>query len=138
MVRVEGRLTVECEHLGTTTTAVTVRGELDLYTAPFLRAALVDLVQHGHTHLFLDLSDVPSCDSTGVGVLVGALKRTRARDGTVRLVTPSASVLSSLRITGLWKVFAVFDSLSAAEESVITEASAARPVPRKPPARQSA
>ena len=58
-------------------TVVEVGGEIDVYTAPKLRETIVSLVDAGAVHLVVDLERVEFLDSTGLGVLVGGLKRVR-------------------------------------------------------------
>ena len=72
-------------------TVVVVGGEIDVYTAPKLREQLVDLVNAGRYHLVIDMEAVDFLDSTGLGVLVGGLKRVRAHDGSRRDVREEAS-----------------------------------------------
>ena len=86
-------------------TVVTVGGEIDVYTAPKLREQLIDLVSSGNYHLVVDMENVDFLDSTGLGVLVGGLKRVRAHDGSLRLVCTQERILKIFRITGLTKVF---------------------------------
>jgi anti-sigma B factor antagonist len=95
-------------------TVVEVGGEIDVYTAPKLREQLVTLVQAGHYHLVVDLEGVDFLDSTGLGVLVGGLKRVRAHDGTLRLICTQERVLKIFRITGLTKVFPIYTSVADA------------------------
>ncbi len=82
-------------------TVVTVRGDLDLLNAAFLREAGVRLAEAHRWNLVVDLSGVPFIDSTGLGVLVGILKRVRAHDGRVAVAGCNAYVASALRVTGL-------------------------------------
>ena len=96
---------------------VEVGGEIDVYTAPKLRERLVDLINAGHYNLVVNLEDVDFLDSTGLGVLVGALKRVRAHEGSLRLVCTQERLLKIFRITGLAKVFPIYDSVEAASES---------------------
>ena len=56
---------------------VTVEGEIDIYTAPRLRELLIDLVSKNNYQLIVNLEKVGFLDSTGLGVLVGGLKRVR-------------------------------------------------------------
>jgi anti-sigma B factor antagonist len=93
---------------------VNVGGEIDVYTAPKLRERLVELINAGHYHIIVDLEAVDFLDSTGLGVLVGALKRVRAQDGSMRLVCTQERLLKIFRITGLAKVFPIYDSVQAA------------------------
>jgi ABC-type transporter Mla MlaB component len=61
-------------------------GEIDVYTAPRLREAIVAAINAGHTQLVVDVEKVDFLDSTGLGVLVGALKKVRADGGTLDIV----------------------------------------------------
>jgi anti-sigma B factor antagonist len=47
-------------------------------------------------------------------VLVGALKRVRAHDGWIDLVCTQSRILRIFRITGLNKVFSIYDAVSDA------------------------
>lgn len=106
-------LTLESREEGDRT-VVAVGGEIDVYTAPKLREQLVDLVNDGRYHLVVDMEGVEFLDSTGLGVLVGGLKRVRAHDGSLRLVCTQERILKIFRITGLTKVFPIHESVSEA------------------------
>jgi anti-sigma B factor antagonist len=95
-------------------TVVVVGGEIDVYTAPKLREQLVDLVNAGKYHLVVDMEGVEFLDSTGLGVLVGGLKRVRAHDGSLSLVCTQERILKIFRITGLTKVFPIHETVDAA------------------------
>lgn len=95
-------------------TVVEVGGEIDVYTAPLLRQRLNDLVAEGHFDLVVDMERVDFLDSTGLGVLVGGLKRVRSNNGSLRLVCTQEKILKVFRITGLTKVFPIHDSVADA------------------------
>jgi anti-sigma B factor antagonist len=95
-------------------TVLEVGGEVDVYTAPRLRERLIELVEGGARNVVVDLSRVEFLDSTGLGVLVGALKRLRAVNGTLGLVCAHERLLKIFRITALDRVFALYDSVEAA------------------------
>ncbi|GAA3110936.1 anti-sigma factor antagonist BldG [Streptomyces rectiviolaceus] len=95
-------------------TVVEVGGEIDVYTAPKLREQLVELVNDGSFHLVVDMEGVDFLDSTGLGVLVGGLKRVRAHEGSLRLVCNQERILEIFRITGLTKVFPIHTSVEEA------------------------
>jgi anti-sigma B factor antagonist len=99
---------------------VDVAGEIDVYTSPKLRERLVSLVSDGAHRLVIDLQDVEFIDSTGLGVLVGVLKRVRARDGSMSLVCSRDGLLRVFRITGLEKVFTIHPSLEDATAEAAT------------------
>jgi len=93
---------------------VDVEGEIDVYTAPRLRELLIDLVNNGHYQLIVNMEKVEFLDSTGLGVLVGGLKRVRAHDGSLDLVCTQERILKIFRITGLTKVFGIHDTVDEA------------------------
>ncbi len=101
--------TLSWEHSGTAASPViALHGEIDLSTSPLLRATLVSLVDAGAQDLTVDMTDVTFVDSTGLGVLVGALQLLQARGGeglTVRGVGPV--VRRVFELTGLDAVFSV-------------------------------
>jgi anti-sigma B factor antagonist len=53
---------------------VEVTGEIDMYTSAALRARLTGMIERGHRHFVVDLSQVTFIDSAGLGVLVWGLK----------------------------------------------------------------
>jgi anti-sigma B factor antagonist len=95
-------------------TVVSVAGEIDVYTAPKLREQIVQLVEDGRYHLVVDMEQVEFLDSTGLGVLVGGLKRVRAHDGSLHLVCTQERILKIFRITGLTKVFPIHATVADA------------------------
>src|SRR5271156_1646021 len=95
-------------------TVVAVGGEIDVYSAPKLREKLISLVEAGSYHLIIDMEAVEFLDSTGLGVLVGGLKRVRAHDGWIDLVCTQERILKIFRITGLTKVFGIHDTVDGA------------------------
>ena len=93
---------------------VAVGGEIDVYTAPKLRDKITELVGNGEYHLVIDMEKVDFLDSTGLGVLVGGLKKVRAHDGSMRLICNQERLLKIFRITGLAKVFVIHGSQAEA------------------------
>ncbi len=93
---------------------VDVEGEIDIYTAPRLRELLIDLASKNSCQLVINMDKVGFLDSTGLGVLVGGLKRVRAHDGSLDLVCPQERILKIFRIAGLTKVFGIHQTLEQA------------------------
>jgi anti-sigma B factor antagonist len=58
-------------------------------------------VQQGQAHIILDLANVDFIDSTGLGVLIGGLKRTRSHDGDLQCIGLSESLKEMFKLTGL-------------------------------------
>jgi anti-sigma B factor antagonist len=105
-------------------TVVEVRGEVDVYTASVLREQLLAVVGRGGGSVVADLRRVDFLDSTGLGVLVGALKRLRMGGGDMSLVCDNEKLLKIFRITGLDRVFAL--------HATVESATAAPPAPPPP------
>ena len=91
-----------------------VTGEVDAYTAPLLRERIRELAAKGAVHLIADLGQVDFLDSTGLGALVGALKRLRESGGSLTLVISASRILRIFQITGLTKVLDVQRSVTDA------------------------
>ena len=93
---------------------IDVQGEIDMYTAPRLRELIINLVSKGHYQLVVNLDKVGFLDSTGLGVLVGGLRRVRAHDGSLDLVCTRERILRIFRITGLTEVFGIYETVDQA------------------------
>jgi anti-anti-sigma factor len=87
---------------------VRVHGDLDLETAPDLRAALGWAVERHHG-VVVDLAGVPRLDSAGLGVLIRAHGWAKHHDGVLCLVAPSRFVLTVLHTMHVDGVFPIFD-----------------------------
>jgi anti-sigma B factor antagonist len=92
---------------------LTVVGEIDLYTAPRLQAEFTRLLEIGPDRVVIDMSGVEFCDSTGMNVLLSALKRMRERGGALEVASPRPAVRKILQVTGLDSVFTVHDTIPA-------------------------
>jgi anti-sigma B factor antagonist len=109
--------------LDSTSAVLEVSDDLDLYAAPRLRDALMDLHRAGRNRLIVDMTALDFMDSSGLGVLIGGVKRARNTGGALVVVGASERVLKILRVTGvvrvmpafglLWEAFAYFDESSA-------------------------
>lgn len=90
---------------------IKLKGEVDIYTAPSLRETIVDTVEKGRYKIVVDLDEVNFLDSTGLGVLVGGLKRVKQHDGELGIICNQEKVLRIFKITGLTKIFKMFESI---------------------------
>jgi anti-sigma B factor antagonist len=98
--------------------AVAVAGEIDLFTAPELKAALTDAVDSGQTRIVVDLSDTTFLDSTALGVLIGAVKRLRSSEGALSIVNRNATIAKTFEITGLDQIFTIRPTREEALEAL--------------------
>jgi anti-sigma B factor antagonist len=95
-------------------TVVAVRGEVDLYTAPTLREHVLRFADRNGS-VVIDLSDVPFMDSSGLGAIVGCLKRLRESGGDLVLVAlPGSPPSKLLSLTGLDRAIPTFSSVDEA------------------------
>lgn len=111
--------------LDTTRAVIETPDELDLVAAPRLRYALLDLAEAGCHRIVIDMTGTSFMDSTGMGVLVGGIKRARAAGGALVLAAAPERILRTLRITGLTKILPCFATL--AEAFAYFDETAARP-----------
>jgi len=89
---------------------VTVRGEIDVASAPQLRSHLHELCSDDVTTISVDLREVTFLDSSALGVLVGALRRCRESNTEFRLIINSPRLLKIFEITGLTSVFEISET----------------------------
>jgi anti-sigma B factor antagonist len=93
---------------------VSLFGELDVATAPDMKERLVDLVNEGRSRIVLDLGGVDFLDSTGLGMIVSALKRARTHGGDLRIVCTESRITRLFEITGLDKAIPLLPTVDAA------------------------
>jgi anti-sigma B factor antagonist len=104
------QLKVETRSVQDGVAVIALAGEVDVYTSPRLKQEMVDLLNKGTSRLVIDLSAVEYLDSTGLGVLIGGLKRAREREGDLRLICDNLRILRIFEITGLTKIFDIHRS----------------------------
>jgi anti-sigma B factor antagonist len=102
-----------------------LNGELDTYSCPALRSAVVNLVDRGQRNILLNMAGVEYIDSAGLGTLVGGLKRTTEHGGQLKLVNTNSQIQKVLNITGLVRVFEQFSSEEEAIKSFVPAPTAA-------------
>ncbi|WP_307795229.1 STAS domain-containing protein [Actinacidiphila acididurans] len=112
---------------------VTVAGEMDLISSPAVRQNVHDAVAEGRRQVVLDLAGVRFCDSSGVGVMIGARRLMRSCAGRLRIVLPQdapgaprlgagasaggeAHVNRVLAALGVRRLFEVYPDLTAATD----------------------
>ena len=98
------------------THVVQAEGQIDLYSAPELKEGVWRVIDAGKTRVIVDLTGVTFIDSTGLGVLIGALKRVRARRGTLALVVTDYDIERLFELTGLDGTFSIHRSRDDALE----------------------
>src|ERR1700730_16014466 len=95
-------------------TVIRLQGEVDIYSAPKLREKIIELVNQGRRLVVIDLDAVEFLDSTGLGVLVGGLKRLRSQGGELSLVCTRDRIRRLFELTRLDTAFQIHPNESAA------------------------
>jgi anti-sigma B factor antagonist len=94
-------------------TVVRATGELDLAASPRLGARLNDVIWRGTGDVVVEL-DVRMIDSTGLAVLLNALRRLDRAGRRLRIVSTQPSVLRALHLTRLSRELRVTDRVDDA------------------------
>jgi anti-sigma B factor antagonist len=109
---------ITAAYLGRNAHVVTVGGELDVATAPALRGELDRISAEGATDTVVDLLAVSFVDSVGLGILVEASKRMKARGGALRIVCDDRRIARIIEVTGLDRVLRIHTTLRGALEEL--------------------
>jgi len=72
-------------------------------------ATMTELLGQGQNRIVLDLEEVPSIDSSGIGMLVRYLTTAKQNGGTIRLLKPSKFTVQTLKMVGLLNLFTTFE-----------------------------
>jgi anti-sigma B factor antagonist len=105
---------MQTEQLSSDAYVVSLAGEVDLYTVPEFKQQLLDVIDQGGRHVIVDFTDTTFIDSTTLGVLVGGVKRLRQNDGDLTLVCGDRNITKIFEITGLDRVFPIYETRAAA------------------------
>jgi anti-sigma B factor antagonist len=93
---------------------VHLEGTCDLASAPQLREKLTELRPPAVKDLIVDVSGLEFIDSTGLGLLLGAMRRLRESGGSLSIAGATGGVLRVLEITDLDKVIPLFPDIESA------------------------
>jgi len=87
---------------------IALEGEVDIYSAPQFKEALLSGIDDGATTIVVDLAQVTFIDSTALGVLVSGAKRVRPSNGRLDIVCTDENITRIFEITGLDRIFGIF------------------------------
>ncbi|WP_407271786.1 STAS domain-containing protein [Radiobacillus sp. PE A8.2] len=89
------------------TAVVHLAGEIDAYTAPELKETLLLITKKRIPLIEVDMEQVSYLDSTGLGVIISALKATKEYDGEIKLTNLQSKVMRLFEITSLDSVITI-------------------------------
>ncbi len=84
---------------------VKLNGEIDIYTSTELKEELNMLIKDKQIDIKLDCEELDYIDSTGLGILIGILKKLKKSGNNVIIAKPKQNIIKLLKITGLDKIF---------------------------------
>jgi anti-anti-sigma factor len=91
---------------------VQLAGELDLYNADAIRAALGQAIDDGVDRVVIEMSQVEFIDSTALGVLIET--HSKLGRGRLLLATPQLETRRALEVSGLDRHLPVHESVDEA------------------------
>jgi anti-sigma B factor antagonist len=94
---------------------VAASGEIDMSSAPILRAAIDTMIENGTRQLIVDLGGVWFMDSTGLNLLIAVGRELGT--GSLGVVTNHPNVRRVFTISGVDMLIPIFDSIDAAVEA---------------------
>lgn len=77
-------------------------------------SAMAELINQGNFKIILDLEEVPTIDSSGIGMFVRYLTSCKQAGGSIRLLKPSKFTIQTLKMVGLLNLFTTYDELATA------------------------
>lgn len=96
------------------TAVLTLDGRLNMVSAPQLKTAITEAVEGGRARVVVDLAGVGFMDSSGLGVLIGGLKRARQDGGDLRITGVTQQVATVLQLTNLDRVLHSYADVAGA------------------------
>jgi stage II sporulation protein AA (anti-sigma F factor antagonist) len=93
-------------------------GELDMHTGPLLHVQLANQLAHGRRHLILDLAGVPFMDSSGLNIVIRAIKETDAVGGSLKTAALTPAVQRVFDLTGITLSHPAYPDVPAAVAAV--------------------
>lgn len=98
---------------------LTLKGEFDTFYCPALQQEVEALVDHGISHLLLDMRLVKFVNSTALGAIIKAHKRCRAEGGELVVSQPSNFVRDVMRKVGIDKLISMYETEQEATKAII-------------------
>ena len=86
---------------------INIDGELDVAGADKVKEHLNNLVEQNPVDIKIDCTNLEYIDSTGLGALIGVLKRLKVNEKDIYILNPRKNVKKIFDITGLDKIFKV-------------------------------
>lgn len=83
---------------------VKIMGEVDIHSSQEVKEKLAEILNEKEKSMIINAEELDYIDSTGLGMLIGIVKRLKEKDLNLTLVKLQPNVLKLFQITGLDKV----------------------------------
>ncbi len=94
-------------------TLIEIDGEVDTYTSSKIKQDILQVVEQT-PKIIISMEKVKFIDSTGLGILIGVLKKVKEKEGEMIIVSPNSYINQIFEITGLFKVFKIVENTQQA------------------------
>jgi anti-sigma B factor antagonist len=94
-----------------------IEGEIDVYTSMDLKKEFNTVIDSGKNKLIVNLSNVSYMDSSGLGILVAILKKSKQENGNMKLIKLTPGIKKIFDLTKLTKFFEIFEEEDEAVKS---------------------
>lgn len=107
-------MNLEIEEIKNATVLRIKEKRLDAHNSPEFKERILKLLESGHIHLLIDMSEVRFVDSSGLGVLLSGFKNAASLKGGLTLTGLQSQVKSMFELTRLHRVFKIYPTLEEA------------------------
>lgn len=84
-----------------------LEGEIDIYTSGKLKDTFMKILEENKENIKIDAEKLDYIDSTGLGILIGILKKLREEEKNITITNIKPNIKKLLNITGLDKIFII-------------------------------
>lgn len=91
-----------------------IGGEVDMYSSPEARKAIMEVVKQKIPKLIVDLKEVSYMDSSGVATLIEGLQMCHKYNGNLLIAGLRDNVREVFELTRLDKIFQIYQDVDAA------------------------
>ena len=114
----ETKLEIQSRLVGTETGVLALSGEVDVSNVQRVREAALELLEQGAKNLVFDLAKTEYMDSSGLGVMVGLMKKVKELGGTLAVAAAQPQVKRLFEVTGLNQIMPLCDDVEGALKEV--------------------
>ena len=85
--------------------SIDLEGDVDINTSSNLKKEINNLLDEKELNIELNFQNLSYIDSTGLGILIGILKRVKKSENSILIKNSRKNVFKLFKITGLDKIF---------------------------------